>query len=164
MRQCKRLKTTVYSQIDMIIYYVTIEVEINVVTDEVRWNVDNPDRRTRRGKKRGIWCQYVPKLASMEGMSEPRSKFRWWSGTSPKARLFTMDGLKRTLFKRHPAERWNRTECNCCRSPSIRCFRGYCGLRIHGHCIPGWIAGHRPPALVSTIIRLTTKRPEPFVL
>ena len=54
MRQCKRLKTTVYSQIDMIIYYVTIEVEINVVTDEVRWNVDNPDRRTRRGKKRGI--------------------------------------------------------------------------------------------------------------
>lgn len=29
-----------------------MEVEINVITGEVGWNVDNPDRRTRRGKKR----------------------------------------------------------------------------------------------------------------
>jgi hypothetical protein len=44
----------------MIIYYATIEVKIIVITDEVRWNVDNPDRRTRRGKKRGYLMPICP--------------------------------------------------------------------------------------------------------
>jgi hypothetical protein len=44
----------------MIIYYATIEVKMIVITDEVRWNVDNPDRRTRRGKKSGYLTPICP--------------------------------------------------------------------------------------------------------